>query len=47
MAALVRSLRYSDTATTIANSTVSIDSKNPNYAGQLGHGRVDLLKAVK
>jgi subtilisin family serine protease len=47
MAGLVRSLRYGDTATTIANATVNIDSRNPQYAGQLGHGRVDLLKSVK
>jgi len=47
MAALVRSLRYSDTATTISNSTVKIDSRNWKYAGQLGYGRIDLLKAVK
>jgi subtilisin family serine protease len=47
MAALIRSLRYNDTATTIAQSTVRIDGKNPQYYGQLGYGRVDLPLAVR
>lgn len=47
MAALIRSQRYTGTATTISLSTVRIDSKNPQYTGQLGYGRVDLLRAVK
>ena len=46
MAALIRSLRYNDTASTIAQSTVRIDSRNPKYYGQLGYGRVDLRRAV-
>jgi subtilisin family serine protease len=47
MAALIRSVRFTNTATTISQSTVRIDSKNPEYSGQLGYGRVDLLGAVK
>ena len=47
MAALIRSLTYNNTASTIAKSTVAIDSRNPGYAGQLGYGRVDVLKAVQ
>jgi len=47
MAALIRSLHYSGPQTTISTSTINIDSKNPTYAGKLGYGRVDLLKAVK
>jgi len=47
MAALIRSQRYADTASIIANSTVSVDGRNPQYAGQLGSGRIDLLKAVR
>src|SRR5262245_2190831 len=47
MAALIRSVRYADTAYTIAHSTVSIDGRNPQYFGQLGNGRIDLLKAVR
>ena len=29
-----------------SRKTVNIDSLNKPYAGRLGHGRVDLLKAV-
>jgi subtilisin family serine protease len=47
MAALIRSLRYADTAAAIAQSTVPIDGVNPEYAGDLGHGRIDLLPAVR
>jgi subtilisin family serine protease len=47
MAALIRSLRYGDTAADIAQSTVPIDAVNPEYSGDLGHGRVDLLPAVR
>jgi subtilisin family serine protease len=47
MAALIRSLTYNNTASIIAEATVPIDSRNPEYAGQLGHGRVDVLKAVQ
>jgi subtilisin family serine protease len=47
MAALIRSLRYSGTATTIAQSTVRIDYRNPRYAGKLGYGRIDVLAGVR
>jgi Subtilase family len=46
MATLIRSIRFGDTATAIAQSTVGIDSRNPEYSGQLGFGRIDLLPAV-
>jgi subtilisin family serine protease len=44
-AALVRSLGL-DPATSINAAGVSIDALNPGYAGQLGHGRIDILEAV-
>ena len=47
MGALIRSLSYNNTSTTIANSAVRIDNRNPEHAGQLGHGRVDVLVAVR
>jgi subtilisin family serine protease len=46
-AALVRSLQSSGIAKDIAAGAVNIDSKNPRYAKQLGHGRIDVLKSVK
>ncbi len=45
--ALIRSIRYNDTASAIANAAVNINSRNPKYSGQLGYGRIDVLKAVK
>ena len=47
MFALIRSIRYNDTTATIANSAVNINSRNPKYYGQLGYGRIDVLRAVK
>jgi subtilisin family serine protease len=47
MAALIRSLRYNDTVTVIAQSTVRIDGSNPKYSGKLGYGRVDIRRAVR
>jgi hypothetical protein len=47
MGALIRSLRYADTASTIAQSIVPIDGRNPQYFGKLGYGRVDVLNAVR
>jgi subtilisin family serine protease len=47
MGALIRSLRYNDTATIISQSTVRIDGNNPRYSGKLGYGRVDLSRAVR
>ena len=46
-AALVRSLRTYGTANSISGAAVNIDSINPNYADQLGYGRIDVLRAVK
>jgi subtilisin family serine protease len=45
-AALIRSLRRTDPASSIATGAVNIDSRNPSYANQLGYGRVDVLRAV-
>jgi len=47
MGALIRSIRYNDTVATISNATVKIDTRNPKYSGQLGYGRIDVLKAVR
>ena len=47
MGALIRSMSYTDTPGKIAKATVSIDTRNPKYVGQLGYGRVDVLRAVK
>jgi subtilisin family serine protease len=46
MAALIRSQHPTGVSTTIANSTIPIDWKNPGYWFKLGHGRVDLLDSV-
>ena len=46
-AALIRSIRPSGISSSMANSAVDIDSKNPNYQNQLGHGRIDVLQAVR
>jgi subtilisin family serine protease len=45
-AALVRSMGVTDATTRINSSGVNIDPLNPTYAGQLGHGRIDILDAV-
>ena len=47
VAALVRSLRATKVGDAIANGSVNIDSNNPNYAKQLGYGRIDVVRAVK
>jgi subtilisin family serine protease len=46
-AALVRSLRATGVANSIAGTAVNIDFYNPAYARQLGYGRIDALRAVK
>ena len=46
-AALVRSLRATKVDDAIANGSVNIDSNNPNYAKQLGYGRINVVRAVK
>src|SRR5215475_3615753 len=45
-AALIRSLHATGVPGYIAGAAIYIDSKNPNYAGQLGYGRIDVLRAV-
>jgi subtilisin family serine protease len=45
-AALIRSIRATGTAASITGTAVNIDAQNPGYAGQLGHGRIDVLEAV-
>jgi subtilisin family serine protease len=45
-AALIRSIRSSGISSSIANGTVNVDGKNPNYTSQLGYGRIDVLQAV-
>ena len=46
-AALVLSLRTTGVENSITSGSVNIDSNNPNYANQLGYGRIDVLRAVK
>ena len=46
-AALIRDQRASHIDETIARASVNIDGKNPTYAGQLGHGRINVFSAVK
>jgi subtilisin family serine protease len=46
-AALIRSMHATGVPGFIAGAAINIDSKNPNYAGQLGYGRIDVLRAVK
>ena len=45
-AALVRSLRTNGVPDSIAQAALNIDSQNPTYANQLGHGRIDVLGSV-
>ena len=46
-AALIRSSNVSNVNTRLASSTIKIDSNNPQYAGQLGYGRIDILASVQ
>jgi hypothetical protein len=46
-AALVRSLKTSGWTRSIAAGVDSIDAVNPSYAGELGTGRINLLKALQ
>jgi subtilisin family serine protease len=45
-AALVMSVSTSGIGNAISSSAVNIDSVNPEYSGQLGYGRIDVLEAV-
>jgi len=47
IAGLIRNQRASHIDDIIVRASVNIDAKNPNYAGQLGHGRINALSAVK
>jgi hypothetical protein len=46
-AALVRSIKTSGWTRSIAAGVDNIDAVNPNYTGELGTGRINLLKAVQ
>jgi subtilisin family serine protease len=46
-AALVMAVKTSSAKTIIGSATVNIDAQNSAYIGQLGHGRIDVLSAVK
>jgi subtilisin family serine protease len=46
-AALLRSEKTSGWTRSIATGVVNIDAVNPNYVGQLGSGRIDLVKALQ
>ncbi|PYS54011.1 MAG: hypothetical protein DMG13_10135 [Acidobacteria bacterium] len=46
-AALLRSVRWTGTGTAVANGAINIDSKNSNYAGQLGFGRIDIVRSLQ
>jgi len=45
-AALVRSVRSDGVRDSIGQTALNIDSRNPSYANQLGHGRINILGAV-
>ena len=46
-AALIRSLLVTGTTASITGAAVNINAENPNYANQLGYGRIDVLQAVQ
>jgi len=46
VSALVRAQGVADVASRIGGAATNIDAMNPGYAGQLGYGRIDLLKSV-
>ena len=46
-AALLRSLKTTASNASIDAGVDNIDAANPKYAGQLGTGRINLLKALK
>ena len=45
-AALLRSQESTGVVSRVAAGAINIDVKNPNYANQLGYGRIDILKSV-
>jgi len=46
-AALLHSVRWTGTRTAVANGAINVDAKNPNYAGQLGFGRIDAMRSLQ
>ena len=46
-AALLKSASFKGAEKAVAKGTVNIDSKNPDYARQLGFGRIDMVKALQ
>jgi subtilisin family serine protease len=44
-AALLRSAGVTDAGSKLAAGAINIDGKNPGYAGQLGYGRVNILRS--
>ena len=46
-AALLRSAGWNGTSRAIAKGAVNIDSKNPKYSGQLGSGRIDIMRSLQ
>jgi subtilisin family serine protease len=46
-AALIMSVKTSSAKTIIGSAVVNISTQNPSYPGELGHGRIDVLSAVK
>jgi subtilisin family serine protease len=46
-AALVRSLRANAVTSSITGAAVNIDSENPDYARQLGYGRIAVLESIQ
>ena len=46
-AALIKSMHLDKISNRVANTSVEIDGKNPNYQDQLGEGRVDLLQSLQ
>jgi subtilisin family serine protease len=46
-AALARSMHVRDADKAVAKGAVNIDRNNPGYAGELGHGRIDMVRTLK
>lgn len=45
-AALIKAMTTSGVTDRVGRSAVNIDAENPHYAGELGLGRIDMLKGV-
>lgn len=46
-AALIMEVKTAAPKNVIGSAVVSVSTENPSYAGKLGHGRIDVLSAVK